>query len=524
MNTEAPVSTTTALARRMDRRQVLKSGAAAGLGLILLGCGTKTTSSSKSRPDLTIILGDDIDTLDPYKTTSAAGIALAKNIVDNLLRIDKSNYPQVGPRIATSWQNLEPTRWRLKLRQGVKFTNGDPLDAEAAKWAVDNAIKNDLNAVIYKAVVGAEVVDAHTIDLRTSAPTGLLPLQLCAGPELLSKRFVTGPDYNPGKQLGSGPAKFVEWVRGDHLTMHPNDDFYGGRQSWGSVRYRPVSQAATRANAAISGEADIVVNILPQDLKRLKAARGVRAVTKDSTRCAHIRIQDDVKPFDNKLVRQALNYAVDVPGIVRDVLLGLGTPMQGQMQAKFAANWQADVRGYPHDPDKARSLLAQAGYPRGFHTTLGTSRGHDQNDYEFSQAIAGQLQKVGIDVELVTHEAGEYIAMYSGQKPADPLFYWSSGNIIPAAENVFRDLMLIKGASFNIHTPELMTLYNTLRQTVDAKERERLSRQGIDFVRDYCPAIFGYQIRAIFAVADRVDWTPRPFTDWIYLDEIKVRS
>lgn len=523
MNTEAPVSNTGLLARTFDRRQVLKSGAA-GMGLLLLGCGSKAASSGGSRPNLTIILGDDIDTLDPNKTTSAAGLALAKNMVDSLMRIDKAKFPRVGSRIATSWQNIDPTRWRLKLRNDVKFTNGDKLDAEAAKWAIDYAVKHDLNAVIYAAVQGAEVVDSHTIDLRTSFPTGLLPLQLSAGPELLNQRFMTGSDYSPNRQLGTGPAKFVEWVRGDHLLVQPNDNFWGGKPSWGSVRYRPVSQAATRANAAISGEADIVVNILPQDLKRVKAAKGIRAVTKDSTRCAHIRIQDDVKPFDNKLVRQALNYAVDVPSIVRDVLLGLGTPMQGQMQGKFAANWQSDIHSYPYDPDKAKSLLAQAGYPHGFQTTLGTSRGHDQNDYEFSQAIAGQLQKVGVNVELVTHEAGEYIAMYSGLKPADPLFYWSSGNIIPAAENAFRDLMLIKGASFNIHTPELMDLYGRLRQTVDPNERERLSRQGVQFVHDYCPAIFGYQIRAIFAVSDRIDWTPRPFTDWIYLDEISVRT
>jgi peptide/nickel transport system substrate-binding protein len=415
---------------------------------------TRAVSAASSSSELKIVTGSDLSTLDPDKSTSATDLAIVKNITDSLVRTEKTPQAKVGPRLALSWKPIEPTRWRFELRQGVKFHNGDDFDAESAKWAIDYQLKNSLNAPVLSAD-HTEVVSKYTLDIITKFPDGLFPLELNYTPEMLNRQWMTSAGYSPAAQVGTGPGKFAEWSRGDHLTLDANEHFWGRKLSFSRVVYRPVPEAVTRANAAIAGEADIVTNILPQDMERVKAGKGVRIERINSTRCATIRIADQVAPFDNKLVRQALNYAVNVPAIVKDVFKGIGAPLQGQFQGAFAANWQPDVKAYPHDPDKAKHLLAQAGYASGFQTQIGTSRGKDANDYEFVTAVAGQLKDVGIDAEVVVHEAADYLTMYSGKKRSEPLFYWSSGNLLPDAQNAFRDLTLTGDAIFNVHAPEL---------------------------------------------------------------------
>ena len=202
-----------------------------------------------------------------------------------------------------------------------------------------------------------------------------------------------------------------------------------------------------------------------------------------STRTAELRIQDNVKPFDNVLVRQALNYAVDIPSIIKNVFHGYGKPNNGQTIGSFAlaGGWQPQLKPYPHDPAKAKSLLAKAGYPSGFSTQIGTPMGKDPGDYEFVQAVSGYLKAVGIDAEVVLHEIGQYESMYSGLTPADPLFYYSSGNFIPNVENALVDYLT--PSSFQVHDATVTKLYNKLTHTVDARQRAAIARQVQTYLR-----------------------------------------
>jgi peptide/nickel transport system substrate-binding protein len=512
---------------RVTRRGVLRGGLV-GTGLVILGAGAPTAQSAIRKRGATrtvnIVRASDLTTLDIRKAGSAVDLAIIRNIADPLIRATHSSESDLGPWLATSWKAVSPTHWRFKLRKGVTFTDGTPFNAETVKWTIDNLAneKTNVNAIVMHAVKGAKVVDAYTVDVITRYPSGAVPGQLQTVANMLDPTWEKSKKRSPDKLVGTGAGVLDHWSKGQEIVLKANPNYWKGKLSYDRAVIRPVTDAQTRANTAAAGQADIITNILPQDVPRLSSVTGMHIERKISTRVAQIRIQDNVAPFDNKLVRQALNYAVDVPSIVTNVFKGFGKPLNAQAIGSFANGWQKDIKPYPHDPAKAKSLLTQAGFPSGFSTKIGTPQGKDTGDYEFVQALAGQLKEVGINAEVVLHEIGEWASMYSGLQPADPLFYYSSGNFIPTVENSLVDYLT--PASFQVHDANLKKIFDKLVRAVDAKKRAALNREAQVFLADYCPAIFGYQLEGAFAVSDRIAWTPRSYIDWIYMDEIKWKG
>jgi peptide/nickel transport system substrate-binding protein len=503
----------------MNRRRFLTTSAGAGLAAAAGGLPLASAfAQSGGTSELIVIAGADISTLDPFKTNANKDLNLITAITDRLLRMSKTKYGEVEPMLATAWEAVEPDRWRLSLRPNVKFHNGNAFNSETAKWSLEHYAEHALFRSLIAAVDHVEIVDDLTIDIVTKFPTALLPLMLNAGCEQVDPSWMTSADYTPDNLVGTGPMRLAEWSKGQFVALDRNPDYWGDPVAFDRFVTRAVSEASTRANAALAGEGGIVRNMLSQDVARFDDNDAIRIARLASNRCAHVRYRDDIAPFDDKRVRQALNYAVDVEAIVEFVLNGFGTPMQGQLQGPTARYWQESVKSYPYDPEKAKSLLAEAGFPNGFDVKMGTCRGRDQGDFEFASAIAGQLREIGVNVDLIVHEPGIYQAKYSGQEPAEPLFYWSSGNIIPDAENAYRDITAKRGG-LEMKSPEFIALYETVQRAIDPEERQRATLKATTFIHDYCPAIFGYQLQQAYAVSSQVGWEPRP-DEYIYIDEV----
>ena len=526
-------SLTKGLQMRLTRADLVKKGAIGGGMLAFGGTAAKAFGASgrvarraASTRTVTIIRGVDFSTLEVRKAGAGADLAGIRNIAEPLIRAAHSSESDLQPWLATSWSSVAPTRWRFKIRPGVKFSDGTPFDVETVKWTIDHLDKEsqNVNAIVMHAVDGATIVDKNTIDILTAYPSGAVPAELQTVGNMLDPTWEMSSAYSADKLVGTGSAIFDYWNKGSELVMTANPNWWNGRLTYDQAVWKPIADPETRANAAATLEADIVKDIQPQDVPRLMAVKGLTIKKVVSTRTAEIRIQDNVRPFDNILVRQALNYAVDIPSIIKNVFKGYGKANNGQTIGSFAlaGGWQPQLKPYPYDPSKAKSLLAKAGYPSGFSTTIGTPQGKDPGDYEFVQAVAGYLQAVGIQAQVILHEIGQYESMYSGLTPADPLFYYSSGNFIPNVENALVDYLT--PASFVVHDATVTKYYNKLTHTVDPKERAVLAMEVQSYLRNYAPCIFGYQIEGIFAVSDRVDWTPRAYLDWIYLDEIHYKG
>ncbi len=502
-------------AEAVTRRALLRASAAMGAATL----APRLAHAAAAAPDVMVIAGDDIGTFDPTKTNSLKDLTIINCITGRLVRGSATHRGQVDPHLALSVEAVQPDRWRVVLRQGVKFHNGVPFTAETAKWSLNHYAQTAILKTVLNPLDHVDIVDDHTLDIVTKFPTGLMPLILAVVAEQLEPGWMTSSQYSPAALVGTGPARLVEWTKGQRVVLQVDPDHWSGPIVVDHLTTRPIGEAATRANAALAGEGDIIRNILGQDVPRFKDRKGMSIKKVGSNRCAHIRLRMDQPPFNNQLVRQAVNYAVDIPAIVTNVLQGYGIPLSGQMQGPFARYWQEDVKPYPYDPDKARALLKQAGFPNGFSTRLGTVRGRDQNDFEFSAAIAGQLSDVGIDADLVVNESGAYQAKYAGMEPAEPMFYWSSGNMIQDAENAFRDISYKRGG-LELNTPAFADIIHRMERAVQDSERNAVAREGILYMRDTAPLLFGYQLVQAYAVSDRLAWEPRA-DEYVYLEEIR---
>jgi len=382
------------------------------LAMLAAAPGAGAAVQPQSGGTLRYAAGADPDSLDPPNTDSNPGEAIGRMMYNYLVRFDaKLN---LIPDLATSWtQSKDGLVWTFKLRKGVKFHDGTPFNAEAAKYNLERflgpekPLKASLHAPIIKS---AEAVDEYTLRLRLQVPFAFLLNNLAH-----SASGMVSPTAHRkwGKQLtlhpvGTGPFKFVEWVRGDRVVVERNDGYYEGKPRLDRVVIRTVKEDSARVLGLEAGDYDLIVRIPPEEVPRLMREGRVRLYAEQSNRALRFGINATKKPFDDVRVRQALNYAVDKQAIVKSIYQDLASvipTLAGPLLTGYA-----DVKGYPYDPAKAKKLLAEAGFPNGFKTTIWTSKGRYMKDYELAQAVQQQLQAVGVEARLETMEWGAYLA------------------------------------------------------------------------------------------------------------------
>ncbi len=505
-------------------RRAFLLATAAGSALPFLAMGDAARAADAApRPAgarlLTVIQGADADTLDPTNEIQMYNETIIAGMCEKLLLPSKTRPGQFDPLLATSWTPVGDTKWRLTLRQGVKFHNGAPFNAAAAKWSLDHFFAKALSRSMFRGVSRVDVVDEHTIDLITAAPNGLIPSYLSGLAFMLEPGWMTSADYSPNKVVGTGPYRFVEWSKGQHLTMEAFPDYWGGAPAFQTVRWQPIAEGSTRLAALLSGEADIVRQIPPQDVPVVKSHAGTRIVTSPSSRTFMIRIRNDIPPFNDPRVRLALNLAVNVNAIIAAIMRGFAVPLQGQTVGQDVTGWDPDTKAFPYDPERAKALLAEAGVKPGLQVKLDTTAERWGNDLGVCTAVAGELQKVGLKVEVVINESGEYTDKLAGKKEFAPLFIRSSGNIVPDIENGVNDMVRIPPSTSRFHSDRLEDMYTKLQGTADPAARQVLAKQVAQTMQAEIPAILLFNYSDIYGIRDRVSWTPR-FNQWILMNEV----
>lgn len=389
------------------------------VGAVALAPGTGTAGQPRSGGTLVYAAGADPDSLDPANTDSNPGEAIGRMMNNFLVRFDaKLN---IKPDLATSWtQSKDGLTWTFKLRKGVKFHDGTPFNAEVVKYNFDRflgpekPLKSSLHTPIIKSVV---VVDEHTVKFNLKVPFAFFLNNLAHSASAMvspaaHKRWGKDLTLHP---VGTGPFKFVEWVRGDRVVLVRNDDYYEGKPRLDKIIVRTVREDSARVLGLEAGDYDLIVRIPPEEVPRLMSEGRVRIYAEQSNRALRISVNVTKKPFDDVRVRQALNYAVDKESIVKNIYQGLAAvipTMVGPLNTGYAP-----VKGYPYDPAKAKQLLAQAGYPDGFKTTLWTPKGRYLKDFELAQAVQQQLRAVGVQASLETFEWAAYLSAI--RKPKD---------------------------------------------------------------------------------------------------------
>jgi len=475
-----------------------------------------TAASAKPQTPVVIIQGVDPPTLDVQFVETGALANVALQMFDTLLEYDKDM--NIVPSVAESYKLLpDQVTWQFKIKKGIKFWDGEVLDANAVKFTFDRMMdpelrKQGLNDP-FPGRVGfdhCDVVDDYTINFVLKKPSILFPVYITF-PYLLAPDYYkkTPPQQTAIKPMGSGPWMFKEWVKDDHFTLVANPNYFLGKPQIDTVIIKPVPQISTRLAMLEAGEADIAADLTPEDIARVQAKPNLRISTVGSSgRRVGIVIPTNIPLFRDRRVRLAMNYAVDFDAINKSILGGLA---QGHMEVPVNGNFWLNpaIKPYPYDPDRAKTLLQEAGWNPNTQVTIYSTDGRYLKDKEMCQAIAGYLTKVGIKAQAQTLEFSVWSDKNS-KSLFDMPFMMGLGSRSFGPEDLSIHFEKgFQGYEWQTETekgPAARKLFDQLTSTFDEKKQQELVFQIEQMFYDEAPWIPLWRQVSVFGVNKRIDW------------------
>ncbi len=367
--------------------------------LALSGC-------SGGKDALVVAQGADAKTLDPHGSNDQPSSRINRQIYNTLVEMDEDM--EIVPGLAETWEKVDETTWEFKLVEGVKFHNGEELKASDVKFTFDRMKESSEVAHIVEAVESVEAPDENTIVIKTEYPFGPLLSHLAhTASSILNEKAVTegGEDYGQ-KPVGTGPFKFEDWASGDKVTLARFDDYFRDKAKVQKIIFQSIEEGTNRTIGLESAEVDIAYDIEPIDLDRVREHEKLELIEEPSLSTSYIGFNTEKEPFDDPLVRKALNYAVDVDEIIEVVVEGAGHKAVSPINDKVFG-FNPSLEGYEYDIEKAKELLKEAGFPDGFSTTLWTNDNPVRT--RIAEIVQAQLKEVDVDVEIETLEWAAYL-------------------------------------------------------------------------------------------------------------------
>ncbi len=480
----------------------------------------------------------DAGSLDPHALAEAFTLSFLGNVYEGLVRRGKDL--SLEPALATKWYTTEPTVWRFELRRDVTFHDGTPFTADDVVFSFQRAGGTQAGIKGMLAVVkDVRKVDDFTVDLVTPAPDPIMP-QAIANWLIMSKSWAEKNDAvqsgNVGEKIenfastntnGTGPFKVTRRVTDNETVLEPYDGWWDkAEHNLTKVIFTPIRADATRVSALESGEVDFVYPVPLQDIPRIEAADGLAVLQGPELRTIFLAMDLDrdellyssVKgknPFKDVRVRRAVYHAINEDAIVKKVMRGAAEPA-GLLIGPGINGFNPDLNGrLAFDPEKAKALLAEAGYPDGFEVGLDCPNNRYVNDERICQAIVGMLAKVGITVSLNAMPKTQYFAKL---KELDTSFYllgWTAGTY--DAHHPMRFLMHTtdparKLGSWNfarLSDPELDALIDRIGTEVDQAKRQEMIDRANSMHKEMVGHIPLHQQALAWAAKDTVSLTQR---------------
>src|SRR5262249_39545713 len=274
---------------------------------------------------------------------------------------------KVLPGLAAEWKLLNDTTWQFKLRPGVKFHNGEPLTAADVKFSIERTYDPAARTVVgsyFRLVDRIDAVDDLTVNFYMKAPDPLLPARHGSwGASIMPARYFqeVGPDGFEKQPIGTGPYRFVEWVKGDHLRLEANGEYWGGRPNADAIVVKPRPEAAARIAALLAGDANFIDELPPDQLTKVQDGANTKVISSLYSGLQVVWVNTNVPALSNKLVRQGLSLAIDREALVKHLVNGQGIAANGSI-VKGDLGYNPERLPIPYDPQKARDLLRMGGY------------------------------------------------------------------------------------------------------------------------------------------------------------------
>lgn len=517
----------------VTRRGLIAAGTALALTLGLAGGAQAQT------PPGVLIVGQIAEpkALDPAAVTAVNDFRILMNVYDGLVRY-KDGTLEVEPALATDWEiNEDGTVYTFTLREGVRFHDGSPFNAEAVKFNFDRMLNEDHPfydtgpfplSFFFSAVETVEALDEQTVRFTLNAPYApflsnlAYPTGLIVSPAAVEQH---GADFgrNPS---GTGPFRFAEWRSNEAVVVEANADYWDGAPELQAVVFRPITDANTRTAEMLAGGIDLMVEVPPVALSEFQ----------DDSYAVHEQAGPHVwflilnakeGPFADRRVRQAANYAVNKSALVSEVLEGTAEVAAGPTPPAFAWAYNESLEPYPYDPDKARELIAEAGADGAELTFYVTEGGSGMLDpIAMGTAIQADLEAVGFDVTIETYEWNTFLGEVNPglEGKADMAeMAWMTNDPDTLPFLALRTEAWPDKGGFNsgyYSNPKVDELLEAARVATDQEERARLYKEMQTIVQEDAPWVFVANWKQNAVTSDRVEnFTLQP-SFFLLLDDV----
>ncbi len=458
----------------------------------------------------------EIPTLDAQLNWSMVGRNIYYQLFGYLTR--HNDNMEVVPELAESWEWVDDLTLRWHLREDVTFHNGEPFNAEAMKYSLERIMDEETGApwiVVLSFIDRIEIVDEYTVDVIATIPTTAQLLEVGRMP-MVPPNYVeeVGAEAFAENPISAGPWKFVEWVKGDRVVLERFDDYWQGPHPVERLVFRVVPDATTALAEIQAGTLD-VAKISPEACGPLNETDMAHCNSARSIQNVRIMFTNET---DDLAVRQAIAHAINVDAIIEFIMGGQAQRTNGPLSPLVWGS-NPDIEPYEYNPELAMQILADAGYEPGEITMpLHFAEGRIPKGREIAEAIAGDLEQIGITVELMPAEYGTWFdEHYEGIHTGMSLN--SSTATTGDPNQMFRDHLSETGIGYH-QSEELDSYLVPVKEVVDPEERLPLVRAAEQYVHDNVLWIALFDVDLIYGINNKVEWSPVPNDlKWLYAAE-----
>ncbi|HEY0381928.1 MAG TPA: ABC transporter substrate-binding protein [Candidatus Elarobacter sp.] len=493
------------------------SFAAFACALALCGCGGGASNGSNgaggNAAPLVMARVKDAVVLDPSHATDGLSLNTTNEVMQNLVTFKPGSFDVVGDAAKTWSRSADGKTWTFELYPNLVFSDGTPLDAKAVKFNFDRwrLTTNPAHGNFAYSYYADDFGGFPGVIADVQAPTATRVVVKLAQPfgpflrDIAEQSFALGspqaitadPKAFEIKPVGSGPYMVAEWQRDDHITLVANPKWSGQKPGYQTVIIRDIPDQATSVLSIQKGDIDILTDPRPDDAKALAKQTGITVVEQPSNNVSYVAMHVEKKPFGDVRVRRAVAYALDAATMAKS-LYSSGAVVAGNWTPPGMLGENPAVKAYAHDVAKARALLAQAGFPHGFATTLSYStapRPYLPEPQRVAETIQADLAQAGIQITLQPSEWGVFLDKIKHGQHEMCLIGWTGDNGDP--DNFFYPLLDQDSARKDGNAqnysfwrdPAFHKLMLAGQATVDEAQRKKIYMQANAMVHDQAPAI-----------------------------------
>ena len=487
-------------------------------GVAPTGSGTAPTDPPEPA-ELVLTIPNEMTSQDPIATGGSESYDFWVHIYDTLTYESADG---IEPLVACSWDNPDATTWVFHICEEATFSDGSPLTAEDVVFSYDRLINDptSVQAGSLERITGVELIDEYTVEMTTDSAFAAFPGILTTRSIMSKASYESlGPEAASEAALGSGPYKLVEWLPGERYVLELNEDYWANDVAPGAhasvsagtaaerLVFRAITEPEALVTALLNGEVDMVSYLPPQLVGRVEEAGVATSGSTVSVQNMHFILNPITEAMSDLKVRQAILHAVDVPGLIEGPLQGAAEILDGPF-GNEVLGYTPDLPDYPYDPDRARALLAEAGYADGLTISMPCPDGQFLFETEVCAAVAGMLDEVGITAEVKNTEWTTYGEQY--RKASDPTLGYELfliGTSPDIGEPAAYDNWFECSGRTAYCNEEIAALYDESRGTLDQDRRVELLQEANTLVMEDAASLFLWRYKNFYAVSNEFTFT-----------------